>query len=296
MSLTKFSRKKIQVSGVAFKDLKKRLSLSDITKKTTVIFVHTDQKIQKPLVIPTFFLKNWKFFFMTSFFFIFLFLYSIYMETKSYFLEQQNQLTKEKESVQNYSNEVKEKYGLLLDQINEVNSLLESRGIQGIEESSINPEFLMMPGFSVTNIFNHFVEGFKSNLSEIPIGLPVDGQISSDFGRRLSPITRKNYEVHKGLDFKANYGDLVKSTAKGVVEFAGYRGSYGNLVIINHGNKYKTYYGHLSKILVKKNQEVDIDFPIGKVGSTGRSTGPHLHYEIRKNDKIINPINFISVE
>lgn len=223
-------------------------------------------------------------------------LYPIYSETKSYFLVQQQELNRERENVINYSNEVKKKYGLLLDQINEVNSLLASKGIQGVNESSINPEFLILPGFSFTNVFNHFVEGFKSHLSETPIGAPVVGQISSDFGLRLSPITKKEYEVHRGLDFKANYGDLVVSTAKGIVEFAGFKGSYGNLVIIKHGNKYQTYYGHLSEIFVKKNQEVEINFPIGKVGSTGRSTGPHLHYEIRKNGEIINPMNFIITE
>lgn len=296
MSITNLSRNKVRGSRLLSRSLRNRFKLSEINKKTTVIFVHADQKIQKPLLIPTFFLKYWRFFFLTSFLFVFMGLYPIYSETKSYFLVQQQDLNRERENVINYSNEVKKKYGLLLDQINGVNSLLASKGIQGVNESSINPEFLILPGFSFTNVFNHFVEGFKSNLSETPICAPVVGQVSSDFGLRLSPITKKEYEVHRGLDFKAKYGDLVVSTAKGIVEFAGFKGSYGNLVIINHGDKYQTYYGHLSEIFVKKNQEVEINFPIGKVGSTGRSTGPHLHYEIRKNGEIINPMNFIITE
>jgi murein DD-endopeptidase MepM/ murein hydrolase activator NlpD len=79
------------------------------------------------------------------------------------------------------------------------------------------------------------------------------------------------------------------------VVFAGYRGDYGNLVIISHGEEYQTYYGHLSQILVKEGQEVKVSTFIGKVGSTGRSTGSHLHYEIIRNNKKINPKTFINL-
>lgn len=115
---------------------------------------------------------------------------------------------------------------------------------------------------------------------------------TSKFGYRSDPITGEK-RLHKGMDFKAAYGVSVFAAASGTVIFAGVSGGYGNLIQIKHSNNYITFYGHLSKILVHQGQKVRRGTMIGKVGATGRVTGPHLHFEIRKNGKAINPLPLI---
>ena len=118
-----------------------------------------------------------------------------------------------------------------------------------------------------------------------------NGNITSRFGSRESI---RNH-THKGIDIAASYGTDIKSVAGGTVEFAGYNsGGYGNLVIIDHGNGIKTYYGHCSKVCVKAGQYVEAGEVIAKVGSTGNSTGNHCHFEIRVNGTQINPEKYIA--
>ncbi len=116
--------------------------------------------------------------------------------------------------------------------------------------------------------------------------------ITSGFGWRIDPINGKR-EFHTGLDFRASFGKTVFAAANGRVAFAGVAGGYGNLIIIHHNKVYNTYYGHLSEILVTVGQKVKRGQLIGKVGSTGHATGPHLHFEIRRNGKAINPLPLI---
>jgi LysM repeat protein len=115
---------------------------------------------------------------------------------------------------------------------------------------------------------------------------------SSRFGYRSDPITGEK-RLHKGMDFRAKYGVDVFASASGTVIFAGVSGGYGNLIQIKHPNDYITFYGHLSQIFVRQGQKVHRGQRIGKVGATGRVTGPHLHFEIRKNGKAINPLPLI---
>ena len=119
------------------------------------------------------------------------------------------------------------------------------------------------------------------------------GWISSTFGFRQSPFTDKR-EFHSGVDIAAHKGTPVRATANGTVSFAGYKGSYGKAVSINHGFGILTRYAHLSSLHVKKGQNVVRGDVIGEVGSTGRSTGPHLHYEVRLNDIPVNPEKYMS--
>lgn len=118
---------------------------------------------------------------------------------------------------------------------------------------------------------------------------PITGRITSRFGNRESIRTYN----HTGLDIAAPYGTEIKAAAGGTVTWSGYKGSYGNLVIIDCGNNVEIYYGHCSKLNVKKGQEVKAGDVIGKVGSTGNSTGNHLHFEIRVNGTRVNPQNYI---
>jgi murein DD-endopeptidase MepM/ murein hydrolase activator NlpD len=115
------------------------------------------------------------------------------------------------------------------------------------------------------------------------------GKINNEFGFRRNPFGGRSYEFHAGMDIDGERGDSVMAPANGTIIKAGWQGGYGNMIEIEHGNGLTTRYGHLSKVEVQVGDPVTRGQLIGLVGSTGRSTGPHLHYELRLNDKSINP-------
>ena len=186
--------------------------------------------------------------------------------------------------------------------------------------------------------YSEYLVELEKKLQQVPLGIPTNGHLSSNFGKRVNPIPSKKLlfasvkpigfssvekdsagniinksansaklegtqapaekdqmQFHKGVDIAAAMGTDVYCAAQGKVIFAGQKSGYGNCVIIEHGNGLATLYGHLSKILVDANQQVKIGDVIAKVGSTGRSTGPHLHYEVRKNNTPINPKLFLNL-
>ncbi len=130
----------------------------------------------------------------------------------------------------------------------------------------------------------------------LPHGNPVPGsRISSKYGRRHDPFTGKS-AMHAGLDFKARTGSTIIATASGKIVKAGRNGGYGKMIEINHGGGITTRYAHLSRIKVRVGQHVSRGQLIGKVGSTGRSTGPHLHYEVRRKGRVLDPIHYVRLE
>ncbi len=127
----------------------------------------------------------------------------------------------------------------------------------------------------------------------VPSGRPIiKGWLSSYYGMRIHPITGKR-EMHKGVDFASKMHAPIVAVAKGIVTFAGVKSGYGNVVDINHGNGIVTRYAHASRLLVSVGDVVDKGFEIAEIGSTGRSTGPHVHFEVLKNGHQVNPIKFI---
>ncbi len=124
---------------------------------------------------------------------------------------------------------------------------------------------------------------------------PTRGWVSSKFGFRTSPFSGRRV-FHEGLDIAARYGIDVRATAKGVVVFSGTRTGYGYIVTIDHGYGYLTRYAHNSRLLVKVGDKVEKGTPIAKVGSSGNSTGPHVHYEVLSNGIPVNPIKYIVEE
>ena len=121
---------------------------------------------------------------------------------------------------------------------------------------------------------------------------PLGGRLSSFFGNRRHPVYSKR-RFHNGLDIAAGHGTLVGASRAGRVVFTGWNGGYGRSVIIEHDKGYKTLYGHLSKINVRQGQSVTAGKIIGRVGSTGLSTGPHLHFTLWHNGKLINPMDVL---
>lgn len=124
--------------------------------------------------------------------------------------------------------------------------------------------------------------------------MPASGRISSRFGKRVDPVTKRRNSFHKGIDISAPEGTPVYAAEKGIISDACYKNNgYGNLIIVRHGNDMATYYGHLSKIIASKGSQVSKGELIGRVGSTGKSTGPHLHFEVRKGSQALDPEDFI---
>jgi murein DD-endopeptidase MepM/ murein hydrolase activator NlpD len=127
----------------------------------------------------------------------------------------------------------------------------------------------------------------------VPTVWPVEGTLEGGFGGRRNPFSGVGYEFHSGQDIEAPWGAPVVSGASGKVSFVGWQNGYGQLVIIDHGGGLSTRYGHLSRIDVAVGDTVSRAQLVGRVGSTGRSTGPHLHYEVRINDEAVNPIQYL---
>jgi murein DD-endopeptidase MepM/ murein hydrolase activator NlpD len=138
------------------------------------------------------------------------------------------------------------------------------------------------------------VDQLNRTLISVPIRKPINGELdtTSGFGMRLDPFLRSP-AMHTGLDFRGETGDPVHATASGTVVHAGWSGGYGRMVEIDHGNGFSTRYGHLSGIDVEVGQSIRVGQTVGRVGSTGRSTGPHLHYETRIDGEAVDPQRFL---
>ena len=122
---------------------------------------------------------------------------------------------------------------------------------------------------------------------------PVNGKLEGGFGGRRNPFGGAGWEFHSGQDIEADPGAPVVSGASGRVTFVGWQNGYGQLVVVDHGGGLTTRYAHLSQTDVEMDQVVSRGQLVGKVGSTGRSTGPHLHYEVRINDQAVNPLPYL---
>ena len=150
----------------------------------------------------------------------------------------------------------------------------------------------MQEVFAKVNDVSYYKEVMKS----VPFGKPVWSYwLSSPFGKRTDPFN-KNSATHKGVDLASNKGNKVKTMAQGKVLRSGWNGGYGNFIEIDHGNGFKTRYAHLNKSYVKKGEYVKQGDTIAEVGSSGRSTGPHLHYEVLYNGVPVDPMTFMKVQ
>ncbi|MBQ8870773.1 MAG: peptidoglycan DD-metalloendopeptidase family protein [Alphaproteobacteria bacterium] len=162
--------------------------------------------------------------------------------------------------------------------------------IPSVENEELSKK--MQEVFSLINDVAYYKEVMKS----VPVGKPVWSYwLSSPFGKRSDPFNKKS-AAHKGVDLASNKGNKIKTMAKGKVVRSEWNGGYGNYVEIDHGNGFKTKYAHLNKSYVEKGQYVEQGESIGEVGSSGRSTGPHLHYEVLFNGTPVDPMTFIKVQ
>jgi murein DD-endopeptidase MepM/ murein hydrolase activator NlpD len=144
------------------------------------------------------------------------------------------------------------------------------------------------------NVARAQAERLTSTVGAVPLRKPVEGEIetSSSFGVRIDPFLARP-AMHTGLDFRGDTGEAIRVTAGGTVVSAGWSGGYGRMIEVDHGNGLSTRYGHLSEIEVKVGQTVKAGQTVGRMGSTGRSTGPHLHYETRIDGEAVDPHRFL---
>jgi murein DD-endopeptidase MepM/ murein hydrolase activator NlpD len=144
------------------------------------------------------------------------------------------------------------------------------------------------------NIARAYADKLSATLVRVPVREPVTGEIdfSSPYGVRVDPFLHVP-AMHTGIDFRGTFGEPIHATAAGTVTSAGWSGGYGQMVEVDHGNGLATRYGHLSEIDVKVGQSIRIGQVVGRLGSTGRSTGPHLHYETRIDGEAVDPQRFL---
>jgi murein DD-endopeptidase MepM/ murein hydrolase activator NlpD len=184
-------------------------------------------------------------------------------------------------------------------------AFMETPGLGGVRETETNT----VDNISTLNEVNGLYQGAKeldSNfkileqsfqkqyllLASTPSIAPVKGFISSGFGVRKNPFTTAA-DFHMGIDITAPLGQPVAASAAGTIIFTGYKTGIGNMIMIDHGYGIHTHYGHLSKIIVNVGQQVKRWDIVGLVGNTGKSSGPHLHYEIVRNDNPLNPLDYM---
>lgn len=143
---------------------------------------------------------------------------------------------------------------------------------------------------------SNYIKDQRELFRATPRGWPVNGRITSGFGQRRDPFEQAEGEFHRGVDIANALGTPINATADGVVRVASWQGGYGRMVMIEHGCGFRTYYGHTSKLLVKPGDRVKRGDVIALMGTSGHSTGYHLHYEIWQNGRVVNPVRFMKVQ
>lgn len=270
------------------------------SNKTSILIINTEGKRNKPLLVPTKILLHWKRYFGALLFVILILVtalgFTIYRQTSAIYEHEIAKADKIK-SLINVS-KAQQTFKSIDESIFRINKLLETKGIVEIDLKNMGgPENIdVLKINELTDFYQEQLEELEETLKSVPIGSPtLSGKIISNFGYRKNPFTGYGVEYHYGIDIKGERGTPIKTTANGVVELARWNGGYGKCVIVKHENNLKTLYGHLSEISVKEGEKIECGSIVGKLGNTGRSTGPHLHYEIIKNGEKLNPIKYVKI-
>jgi murein DD-endopeptidase MepM/ murein hydrolase activator NlpD len=190
---------------------------------------------------------------------------------------------------------LKQKLNTIDNNLSMIDGYLKSRGI--IEQQNIGGEVHQREVSNTVRLSSLEEQSvvFSNLIRNIPIGVPNAGPVSSAYGYRRNPFGGLSGEFHPGIDFKGEYGDPIYATADGIVTRCDWYGGYGNAVVLNHSFGYQSLYGHMSKVNVMDGEEIKAGDLIGFIGSTGRSTGPHVHYEIRKDGIDIDPGPYLEI-
>jgi murein DD-endopeptidase MepM/ murein hydrolase activator NlpD len=200
-----------------------------------------------------------------------------------------NQKNEQLATLEMFASEVSVAYGLKRKTVDTLEVASKS-GLSPTFRESLR-EYNLLQSASISHMFRKFPKHWQVNVR--PSMWPVDGRLSSPFGGRSDPFSGEG-AIHTGVDLTALSGTPVRATADGVVAFAEWSGHYGQLVVVDHGNGMQTYYAHLSRFEVISGQEIRRGDVVGESGSTGRTTAPHLHYEVRMAGTPVNPYPYLS--
>ncbi|MFD2598009.1 M23 family metallopeptidase [Sphingobacterium corticis] len=277
-----------------------------LEKKTSVLIVSGDGNPNKKVQIPTFLLSYWKHLVFSFVAFMLLGVVGIvylvnhrneklyadvYLEKIDQLRKKNQQLSLEEATNQTNINDVRRSLNSVDSTLNRINAKMRKRGLKAIAMNNAGGPVVEEEENleELAKFYVNMLADVESRLDGAPFGRPHHGRVTSRYGYRRNPFTGRGREMHSGVDLKGRTGEPIKSTARGTVTFAGYQRGYGNLVTVRHANGYETKYGHLSRIRVKRGQRVDVGATVGLLGSTGRSTGPHLHYEVLLSGRTLNP-------
>lgn len=222
-------------------------------------------------------------------------------ETAAVLQEKESQLQQYRDEIEQLRKEQEQLMGTSISRLEERSKIIESIiGSIGVDVK-IKEDPNHSGGAYIAASDENYGERLLANtdkyleiLEGTPLGKPVSTRISSRYGVRKDPLNKKR-AFHEGIDFKGKSGDKIKATASGKVKKSTYSKSLGHYVIVTHLQGYETLFAHMKKRLVKRGEKVKRGDIIGLVGSTGRSTGPHLHYEIHRNGKHVDPLKYIKV-
>lgn len=270
-------------------------------QKTSVLIVNSKDSESKIRQVPTHIIVNWRkysiflsllviAFFLVSGFFIYQSTSRSYQER----LERANYIRSQIDVQKALTS-----FNSIDSGVYRLNQFLHDRGLERLKienAGGVESDFDITQINELSSFYQNQIENLENTLNTLPLGKPHVGGITSEFGFRRNPFTGGGRERHTGIDFRGKIGDSIRSTGNGVVSFAGYNGGFGRCVIINHNEELETLYAHLSKVLVEDGQQVESGQIIGLLGNTGRSTGPHLHYEVIFNNEKINPNLYFNVE
>ena len=211
-------------------------------------------------------------------------------------------ITREKEALsQKYQQQEKKHKNLLESSISRldnrtkvIKTVIDQLGVTIKEDPDHSGGPYIAPQENFCNKLICTSDRYLTALQDMPLGRPIDTRISSGFGKRIDPLNKKR-AFHSGIDFRGETGDKIRATGNAVVKKSAYNKGLGYYIILRHGNGYETVFAHLSKRLVKEGEKIRRGQVIGLLGNTGRSTGSHLHYEVRRYGKAINPMKYLKV-
>ncbi len=273
------------------------------TKKVTILIVGNDDEEIRSIELNRSLITNYKkyliyagsavTFAMILFFCVFA--YSLKVSLDKHSLS--SELSQVNTKLQTYDSlQLSQKLNKIDNNLTMIDSYLQNRGI--IETGNAGGEPSMKKKETYIDKIDYFEKQsviFYNTLRDLPIGYPYSGPRSSDYGYRRNPFGGISGEFHPGVDLKGPTGDPVYATGDGTINRCDWYNGYGNAVVIDHKSGYQSLFGHLSKVNVVEGQQVQAGDLIGYIGSTGRSTGSHLHYEIRQNGDDISPEPFLKV-
>ena len=273
------------------------------TRISTILVVRTDNKDTVSFNLNTKHIERWKIYLagFISFFTVLVFIIAgLSFTIISKNSEKENLLgqirTMENDVKLVDSLQIKQRIENIDKRLLDIDNYMKERGL--VKKSGIGgePDFTRNTNPALYILYDTYVELLLKTIKNVPMGYPHIGEIKSEYGYRSNPFWGRSSEFHKGIDIKGNIGDPVKCTANGVVVSADWDKGYGKCIKIAHGNGLETIFGHLSQFNVVQGERVKAGDIIGYVGNTGRSTGSHLHYEIRQDETDINPQPFLNIK